>query len=158
MLGMPEPELDLVLRGGEVVNAGGSERADVGIAGGVVTRVGGGLRGREEIDATGRVLLPGAVDAHVHLSSPPGAPTEGPRWGDDFASGSRAALAGGGTAGGHMTVLGEGGAAAARRHPDVPGRGGAGARRPGARGRGGRPAGDRRRRLPPGHRRGDGRG
>src|SRR4030088_1470723 len=73
MLGMPEPELDLVLRGGEVVNAGGSERADVGIAGGVVTRVGGGLRGREEIDATGLLLLPGAVAAHVPPSSPPGA-------------------------------------------------------------------------------------
>jgi dihydropyrimidinase len=108
MLGMPEPELDLVLRGGEVVNAGGSERADVGIAGGVVTRVGGGLRGREEIDATGLLLLPGAVDAHVHLSSPPGAPTEGPRWVDDFASGSRAALAGGVTTVGNMTFLGEG--------------------------------------------------
>jgi dihydropyrimidinase len=101
-------ELDLVIRGGEIVNAGGSERADVGIAGGVIARIGGELRGRREIDAAGLLLLPGAIDAHVHLSPPPGVPTTGPRWVDDFASGSRAALAGGVTTVGNMTFLGAG--------------------------------------------------
>jgi dihydropyrimidinase len=101
-------ELDLVIRGGEIVNADGSVRADVGIAGGVIAQVGGDLRGRREIDASGQLLLPGAIDAHVHLSSPPGAPTSGPRWVDDFASGSRAALAGGVTTVGNMTFLGAG--------------------------------------------------
>jgi dihydropyrimidinase len=102
------PELDLVIRGGEIVNATGSERADVGVAGGVVAQVGGELRGRQEIDATGKLLLPGAVDAHVHLSPPPGPPARGPRWVDDFTSGSRAALAGGVTTVGNMTFLGRG--------------------------------------------------
>jgi len=97
-----------VIRGAEIVNASGSERADVGIAGGVIERVGGDLRGRREIDAAGLLLLPGAIDAHVHLSSPPGAPTTGPRWVDDFASGSRAALAGGVTTIGNMTFLAAG--------------------------------------------------
>ena len=104
----PMPQLDLVIRGGEIVNAGGSERAAVGIVDGVVAQVGGDLEGREEIDATGLLLLPGAVDAHVHLSSPPGASRPGPRWVDDFASGSRAALAGGVTTVGNMTFLGAG--------------------------------------------------
>jgi dihydropyrimidinase len=105
---LPMPELDLVIRGGEVVNAGHAERADVGIAGGLIVQIGGELRGREEIDATGLLLLPGAVDAHVHLSSPPGPVSTGPRWVDDFTSGSRAALAGGVTTVGNMTFLGPG--------------------------------------------------
>ncbi|HEY7200892.1 MAG TPA: amidohydrolase family protein, partial [Candidatus Dormibacteraeota bacterium] len=103
------PQLDLVIRGGEVVGAGGSERADVGIAGGVVAQVGGEIpEGAREIDAAGLLLLPGAVDAHVHLSSPPGDTRPGPRWVADFASGSRAALAGGVTTVGNMTFLGQG--------------------------------------------------
>jgi dihydropyrimidinase len=96
--------MDLVIRGGEIVDVAGSARADVGIADGVVVQIGGDLRGREEIDATGRLLLPGAVDAHVHLSSPPSRNAgSGPSWVDDFASGSRAALAGGVTTVGNMT-------------------------------------------------------
>lgn len=94
-----------MIRGGEIVNASGSERADVGIAGGVIARIGGELRGRREIDAAGMLLLPGAIDAHVHLTSPPGGRTSGPRWVDDFTSGSRAALAGGVTTVGNMTFL-----------------------------------------------------
>lgn len=101
-------DVDLVLRGGQVVNADGTALADVGIADGVVAQVGGELRGREQIDVTGRLLLPGLVDAHVHLSSPPGADPGGPRWVDDFASGSRAALAGGVTTLGNMTFPGPG--------------------------------------------------
>ena len=97
-----------MIRGGEIVNASGSERADIGIAGGVIAQIGGELRGRSEMDAAGLLLLPGAIDAHVHLSSPPGARTGGPRWVDDFTSGSRAALAGGVTTVGNMTFLGAG--------------------------------------------------
>src|SRR2546429_55159 len=39
--------------------------ADVGIAGGAVARIGGELRARREIGATGLPLLPGAAAAHV---------------------------------------------------------------------------------------------
>jgi dihydropyrimidinase len=107
MTPMP-PQLDLVIRGGEVLDADGARREDVGIAGGVVARIGPDLRGTREIDATGRLLLPGALDAHVHLSSPPGDDRPGPRWVDDFTSGSRAALAGGVTTVGNMTFLARG--------------------------------------------------
>ncbi len=99
--------LDLVIRGGTVVTAGAVARADVGIAGGRVAQIGGELTGARELDAAGKLLLPGGIDAHVHLSGPPGR-REGPAWVDDFASGSAAALAGGITTLGNMTFLAPG--------------------------------------------------
>ena len=95
-------QLDLVIRGGRVVTAGGEAVVDVGIAGGRVAQLGGEIVAAAEIDARGKLLLPGAIDAHVHLTSP-NAPTSGPRWVDDFTSGSAAALAGGVTTIGNMT-------------------------------------------------------
>ena len=100
---MAEGECDLVVRGGTVVTAGGSGPGDVGIAGGKIVQLGGPLRGRREIDASGALVLPGGIDMHVHLS--PGEPPEPgvPARADDFHSGSRAAIAGGVTTVGNMT-------------------------------------------------------
>jgi len=65
--------------------------------------MGGSLRGRRDIDASGCLVLPGGVDMHVHLTLPaPPDPGE-PDWIDDFYSGSRAAIAGGITTVGNMT-------------------------------------------------------
>lgn len=62
----------------------------MGVAGGVVARVEAGVeRGREEVDAHGMLVLPGAIDAHVH-SRDPGFPDK-----EDFASLTAAAAAGG---------------------------------------------------------------
>lgn len=99
--------LDLVVRGGTVITVDAEERADVGIAGGRVVQIGGEMAAGEELDASGKLLLPGGVDAHVHLSNPPGELAE-PAWVDDFASGSAAALAGGVTTLGNMTFLAPG--------------------------------------------------
>jgi len=99
--------LDLVIRGGTIVTVGGEARADLGIVGGRVVQIGGEMAGARELDATGKLLLPGGIDAHVHLSTPPG-PREGPQWVDDFTSGSAAALAGGITTLGNMTFLAPG--------------------------------------------------
>ena len=44
---------------------------------------------RREIDARGMLVLPGAIDAHVHFRDP------GPNYKEDWASGSAAAAAGG---------------------------------------------------------------
>ncbi len=101
-------ELDCILRGGRIVNAGAVAVADVGISGGVIAQIGGEMRAAREIVATGRLLLPGGIDAHVHLSSPPERTRQEHRWVDDFASGSRAALAGGITTLGNMTFLSPG--------------------------------------------------
>jgi allantoinase len=62
----------------------------VRVAGGVVTSLEtGGERAAREVDATGLLVLPGAVDAHVH-SRDPGFPEK-----EDFASLTAAAAAGG---------------------------------------------------------------
>ncbi|MCA1669892.1 MAG: amidohydrolase family protein [Thermomicrobia bacterium] len=98
-------ELDCIIRGGRIVNAGDVGVADIGIVGGVIAQIGGEMRAARELDATGQFLLPGGIDAHVHLSSPPERVQQEHRWVDDFASGSRAALAGGITTLGNMTFL-----------------------------------------------------
>lgn len=95
---------DLIIRGGTIVTAGETARADLGILDGLVVQIGGEMTAERELDATGKLLLPGGVDAHVHLTLPPGQ-REGPRWVDDFTSGSAAALAGGITTLGNMTFL-----------------------------------------------------
>jgi dihydropyrimidinase len=94
--------MDLVIRGGTLVDGA---VADVGISGGRIVQIGGEMTAspsQAEVDARGKLLLPGGVDAHVHLSSPPGE-RSGPAWVDDFTSGSAAALAGGVTSVGNMS-------------------------------------------------------
>jgi dihydropyrimidinase len=98
-------EFDIVIRNGEIVTAAGSiGRADIGIAEGIIVQIGGALEGRQELDASGKLILPGGVDAHVHLSFPEKEDGQ-PGWVDDFTSGSAAALAGGITTLGNMTFL-----------------------------------------------------
>lgn len=59
---------DVVIRGGIVGSAEGRFRADVGIRGESVVAVGEGLAaGAREIDASGKYVLPGGVDAHAHV-------------------------------------------------------------------------------------------
>src|SRR5690348_8304704 len=75
--------LDLIVRGAD---------GDVGVEDGRIAALGPELAGpaRRELDARGLLVLPGAVDVHVHLNDPGRADWEG------FATGT-AALAAGGT-------------------------------------------------------------
>jgi dihydropyrimidinase len=62
---------DLLIRGGTVVTAAESRRADVAVEGGRVSAVEADLAGlaataNEVVDATGLLVLPGGVDAHTH--------------------------------------------------------------------------------------------
>ncbi len=59
---------DLIVRGGTVVTAHGSRRADIAVGGGRIEAVEEGLSGgsTRELDATGLLVLPGAVDVHTH--------------------------------------------------------------------------------------------
>ena len=60
---------DLVIRGGTIVDGTGgpSYQGDVAIDGGLITAVGKvEAKGREEIEATGRIVTPGFVDVHTH--------------------------------------------------------------------------------------------
>ena len=64
-----EKVIDLVIRGGLVVDGGGGEPfiADVGVDDGLIVAVGAvGAKGREEIDAAGKIVTPGFVDIHTH--------------------------------------------------------------------------------------------
>jgi dihydroorotase len=49
---------------------GEGEPLDVVLDEGVITEIGAGLAGDDELDATGCVLLPGLVDLHTHLREP----------------------------------------------------------------------------------------
>src|SRR5689334_8644840 len=60
---------DLVIRGGSIADGKGGDlfEADVAIHGGKITEVGKVLsKGKEEIDARGRLVAPGFVDVHTH--------------------------------------------------------------------------------------------
>ncbi|NUU26008.1 MAG: amidohydrolase family protein [Streptomycetaceae bacterium] len=59
---------DIAVRGGTVIDGTGAppRRADVGIRDGHVTEIAGSVAGRREIDATGRLVVPGFLDIHTH--------------------------------------------------------------------------------------------
>ncbi len=86
---------DLVVRNAKVATASDCYEADIGIRAGRIVQIGTGLpAGTREIDAAGRVVTPGGVDAHCHLDQPMAPPV---RMADDFESGTRAAACGGTT-------------------------------------------------------------
>jgi dihydropyrimidinase len=84
---------DLVITNGAIVTAEASVRANLGIQAGRIAAVGLGLEGRETIDASGMLVLPGGVDEHVHLQMPVGEFCSS----DDFCTGTVAAAHGGTT-------------------------------------------------------------
>jgi N-acyl-D-aspartate/D-glutamate deacylase len=64
--------LDIVIRGGLVIDGSGSpgRRADVGVLGDRIVAIGSiDDRGRDEIDAEGRIVAPGFIDGHTHLDA-----------------------------------------------------------------------------------------
>src|SRR5688572_22639919 len=90
----------LLITNGTVVNADGSAVADVLVDGEKVMAVGRGLAGsalaqgvETTIDATGKYVIPGAIDVHTHMELPFG----GTFAKDTFESGTRAAAFGGTT-------------------------------------------------------------
>jgi dihydropyrimidinase len=86
---------DLIIRNGTVATAADVFKADIAVSKGVIVQIGAGIApGKYEIDATGRYVLPGGIDSHVHISQPSGA---GITMADDFESGTRSALFGGNT-------------------------------------------------------------
>jgi len=102
---------EILIRNGLIVGEAGRLQADLRIRGGEIAEIGRNLTaapGARTIDATGKLVLPGGIDTHVHLNivrtpnTRPGA--------DDFESASRAALAGG------ITTIGS----FIGQNPDVP--------------------------------------
>jgi dihydropyrimidinase len=86
--------MDLVIRGGTVVGESGTYRGDLGVRDGRIAAVespGSGIKGAAEIDAAGKLVLPGVIDVHVHMEIP----FCGTVSSDDFTTGSIAAAFGG---------------------------------------------------------------
>ncbi len=84
---------DLVIKNGTIVTAVSTIQTDVAIQGDKIAAIGNSLQGTNEIDAYGKLVIPGGVDIHVHLEMPIGKFTST----DDFYSGTRAAALGGTT-------------------------------------------------------------
>lgn len=84
---------DLVIQNGTVITAVSTFTADVAIQGEQIAAIGHGLQGEQTINATGKLVIPGGIDPHVHLQY------QLPlfRSADDFYSGTRAAALGGTT-------------------------------------------------------------
>ncbi len=86
----------VLIKGGTVVNADRTFRADVLCEDGLVTAVGEGLDapgGATVVDAGGQYVMPGGIDPHTHMQLP----FMGTVASDDFYSGTAAGLAGGTT-------------------------------------------------------------
>ena len=88
-------DFDLVIRNGTVATAADTTSCDVGIKNGVITTLGENLAaGEQEIDASGRLVLPGGIDSHCHIEQRSSA---GIVCADDFYSATVAAAFGGTT-------------------------------------------------------------
>ena len=86
----------VVIRGGEIVTALETYRADIFCKDGVIAAIGPDLdvpQGAEVVDAGGQLVFPGGIDAHTHMELP----FMGTVSADDFFSGTAAGVAGGTT-------------------------------------------------------------
>lgn len=85
--------MELLIKGGTVVTASGSYLADVAVDGGKIVAIGKDLDVPADrvVDATDKLVLPGAIDAHTHLAMPFGGTVSA----DSYLSGTRAAACGG---------------------------------------------------------------
>ncbi|MDP4026594.1 dihydroorotase family protein [Methylobacterium sp. NEAU 140] len=96
---MPASELDLVLSGGRALLPDGTlEIVDLGIRDGRIAGIAatGTLQGASRVDLSGLVVLPGVIDAHIHLGH--GSDITRPRVAADADAESASAAAGGVTA------------------------------------------------------------
>lgn len=88
---MAEPRFDLIIRGGVVVLPWGLEETEIGVREGRIAALGVPSHASAEttIDARGLIVLPGLIDAHVHLREPGADEVE------TIATGTKAAALGG---------------------------------------------------------------
>src|SRR5215469_13973188 len=88
-------DYDLVIRNGTVVTAADTTACDIGIKSGIVATLGTDIgSGAREIDAAGRLVLPGGIDSHCHIEQRSSA---GVVCADDFYSATVSAAFGGTT-------------------------------------------------------------
>ena len=69
--GSGQIECDLVLRGGRVLDVitGDFITGDVAICGDTIVGIGEMYNAKQIIDVTGKILVPGFIDTHLHIES-----------------------------------------------------------------------------------------
>jgi dihydropyrimidinase len=95
---MAQHSTEIVIRNGTIVNSTGRTQGDLRIRNSTIAEIGPNLvprPGAQVIDASGKLVLPGGIDPHVHLTPVRTATT--PKGADDYTSASLSALAGGKT-------------------------------------------------------------
>ena len=85
--------MSTAIKGGTIITADRTYKADILVEKGTITQIGQNLSGTETLDATGCFVMPGGIDPHTHLEMP----FMGTYSTDNFESGTRAALSGGTT-------------------------------------------------------------
>lgn len=85
--------MNLLIKGGTIVTATESYIADVAVNEGKIVTIGKDLdiTAANVVDATGKLVLPGAIDAHTHMEMPFGGTVSA----DSYLAGTRAAACGG---------------------------------------------------------------
>ena len=73
-----QEKADVAIKNARYLNVFSStwEEGDIAVSGGLIAGIGGKYEGRREIDARGRYVIPGLIDAHIHLESAIVAPPE----------------------------------------------------------------------------------
>ena len=88
-------KFDVIFKNGEIVTENGKEKADIGIIDSKISAI-GRLDNEAYVieDATNLIILPGGIDAHVHIDQPSGPDVE---MADNFQTATMSAAAGGST-------------------------------------------------------------
>ena len=68
---MKREQCDLVIKGARILNVftGDVEEAEIAVKGGAIAALGKGYEGKEVYDGSGLIVLPGLMDAHIHVES-----------------------------------------------------------------------------------------
>ncbi len=86
-------QVDLIVKNGTVVTPDATFKADLAVDGGKFVAISApgnlGLTAKEEYDASGKYVIPGVIDGHVHFREP------GLEYKEDWRTGSTAAVMGG---------------------------------------------------------------
>ena len=87
--------MDLIIKNGTIVSPTATFKADVCVDKGKIVAItsDAGIDADKVVDASGKMVLPGAIDAHTHLAMPFGGTISS----DDYYAGTRAAACGGTT-------------------------------------------------------------
>ncbi len=85
--------MDLIIKNGTIVTASETYKADIAVEDGKISMIAENIdpQNAKVVDASGKMVLPGAIDAHTHLAMPFGGTISA----DGYESGTRAAACGG---------------------------------------------------------------